>query len=77
MYILVDIANGHMEQLLELSKYAKEKFGDNLVLMVGNIANAETYILYSMIGVDYVVLELHQCVQLQQIQEYIILWVVY
>lgn len=54
MYVLVDVANGHMQQLLELSKYAKEKFGDNLVLMVGNIANAETYILYSMIGVDYV-----------------------
>lgn len=54
MYILVDIANGHMQQLFDLSKYAKEKFGNNLVLMVGNIANAETYILYSMIGVDYV-----------------------
>lgn len=54
MFILIDIANGHMEQLFVLSKLAKEKYGDNLVLMVGNIANPETYIAYSMIGVDYV-----------------------
>lgn len=54
MYILVDVANGHMEQLFELSKYAKDKFGNNLVLMVGNIANPLTYIMYSTIGVDYV-----------------------
>lgn len=54
MFILIDIANGHMEQLFALSKLAKEKYGDNLVLMVGNIANPETYIVYSMIGVDYV-----------------------
>lgn len=54
MFILIDIANGHMEQLFVLSKLAKEKYDDNLVLMVGNIANPETYIAYSMIGVDYV-----------------------
>lgn len=54
MYICIDVANGHMMQLYELSKYAKEKYGDNLVLMVGNIANPDTYIEYSKIGVDYV-----------------------
>ena len=54
MYILIDIANGHMQQLYDLAKYAKEKFGDNLVLMVGNIANPQTYLEYSAIGVDYV-----------------------
>jgi IMP dehydrogenase/GMP reductase len=54
MFILIDIANGHMEQLYVLSKLAKEKYKENLVLMVGNIANPETYIAYSMIGVDYV-----------------------
>lgn len=54
MFILIDIANGHMEQLFVLSKLAKEKYKDDLVLMVGNIANPETYIAYSMIGVDYV-----------------------
>mgnify|MGYP003423540681 CR=1 FL=1 len=54
MFILIDVANGHMEQLYVLSKLAKEKYGDSLVIMVGNIANPETYIAYSMIGVDYV-----------------------
>lgn len=54
MFICIDVANGHMMQLYELSKYAKEKYGDNLVLMVGNIANPDTYIEYSKIGVDYV-----------------------
>lgn len=54
MFILIDIANGHMEQLFVLSKLAKDKYKDDLVLMVGNIANPETYIAYSMIGVDYV-----------------------
>lgn len=54
MYICIDVANGHMMQLYELSKYAKEKYGDDLVLMVGNIANPDTYIEYSRIGVDYV-----------------------
>lgn len=54
MFICIDVANGHMMQLYELSKYAKEKHGDNLVLMVGNIANPDTYIEYSRIGVDYV-----------------------
>lgn len=54
MYLCIDVANGHMMQLYELSKYAKEKYGDNLVLMVGNIANPDTYIEYSRIGVDYV-----------------------
>lgn len=54
MYICIDVANGHMMQLYSLSKYAKAKYSDNLVLMVGNIANPDTYIEYSRIGVDYV-----------------------
>lgn len=54
MYICIDVANGHMMQLYKLSKYAKSKYGNNLILMVGNIANPATYIEYSKIGVDYV-----------------------
>lgn len=54
MYILIDVANGHMHQLYALAKYAKEKYKDNLVLMVGNIANPVTYLEYSKIGVDFV-----------------------
>lgn len=54
MFICVDVANGHMVDLYELSKQAKEKYKDDLVLMVGNIANPHTYIEYSKINVDYV-----------------------
>ena len=54
VYICVDIANGHMKRLLELCKFAKEKFGDKLVLMAGNIANPDVYLEYAKAGVDYI-----------------------
>ncbi len=53
-YILIDVANGHMPAVYELTKLAKEKYGDSLVLMVGNVANPETYALLSEVGADYV-----------------------
>lgn len=54
IYALVDIANGNMEKLYNLSKDAKEYYGDTLKLMVGNIANPETFRKFCKIGVDYV-----------------------
>jgi hypothetical protein len=50
--ILVDIANGHMWKLLDLSKLFIEKF-PNKKLMIGNIANPYTYDEFSKIGVHY------------------------
>lgn len=53
--ILVDIANGHMSRLYDLSKkFVKIRKTTNHVLMVGNIANPKTYKKYCDIGVDYV-----------------------
>ena len=52
-YILIDIANGHMKKLVDAAKQAKEKYKESLVLMIGNIANPETYSIFSSIGVDY------------------------
>lgn len=52
--ILVDIANGHMQKLYNLVIEAKEKFGDMLILMVGNVANPVTYQYLSEAGADYV-----------------------
>ena len=50
--ILVDIANGHMWKLLDLSKIFLKKFKDKK-LMIGNIANPHTYDEFSKIGVHY------------------------
>lgn len=54
MYALLDVANGHMPSVYEMTKQSKEKYGDSLVLMVGNVANPETYVILSDIGADYV-----------------------
>jgi IMP dehydrogenase/GMP reductase len=52
-YILIDIANGHMQSLLDMTREAKSLYGDDMVLMVGNIANPETYRLFSDAGADF------------------------
>lgn len=53
-YILIDIANGHMEKMMTAIKSAKEKHGDNIFIMAGNVANPETYRLLSDAGADAV-----------------------
>jgi IMP dehydrogenase/GMP reductase len=53
-YILIDIANGHMQSLLDMATEAKLIYGDAMILMVGNVANPETYKLFSDAGADYV-----------------------
>jgi len=50
--VLIDVANGHMLKLLETSKRIKENY--NVELMVGNIANPETYRKYCEVGVDWI-----------------------
>jgi len=53
--VLIDVANGHMKQLLEMVKTFKEKYKDiDNEIMVGNIANPVTYIEMCKYGVDYV-----------------------
>lgn len=54
IYVLIDVANGHMFDLVRLTIEAKEKYGDNLKLMVGNVANPETFYGYVKAGADYV-----------------------
>lgn len=52
--VLIDIANGHLNKLLTFSKKIKKELGNNIELMVGNIANPKTYKLYCKAGVDYI-----------------------
>lgn len=52
-YILLDMANGHMKEQIDLGKQLKNKFGEKIKLMGGNIANPETYKLYEWAGFDY------------------------
>lgn len=50
---LIDVANGHMKKLYTLVKKAKA-LNPNLTIMIGNIANPETYEECCKAGVDYV-----------------------
>jgi len=52
--ICIDIANGHMQRLTEVVVRAKKVYGEQLILMVGNVANPLTYIELSKAGADYV-----------------------
>lgn len=53
-HVLIDVANGHMQHLIEMCAYVKKCWGDNIVLMAGNIANPETYRDYCEAGIDFV-----------------------
>lgn len=50
---LIDVANGHMDSVLKTTRKIKQG-NPFITLMVGNIANAETYRLLSDAGADYV-----------------------
>jgi len=52
-YVLIDIANGHQEQLFEMIHKTK-KVCHNITMMVGNVANPKTYVELSNAGADYV-----------------------
>ena len=60
LHVLIDVANGHMQQIIDLVESARlleKRYGNiKLVIMVGNIANAEyiEYVLYHNIDIDYI-----------------------
>jgi len=47
---LIDVANGHMKIIFDLADKAKKIYGDDLLLMGGNIANPKTYEEYARHG---------------------------
>ena len=52
-FYLIDMANGHMSKLVTMVKKIKKTL-PKLTLMVGNVANPETYIELSNAGADYI-----------------------
>ena len=53
-YVLIDVANGHMERIIDLAQQAKFNH-PKITIMAGNIANPETYRWYAESGcIDYV-----------------------
>lgn len=53
-YVLIDIANGHMRSLYSAVEESKKINGKNICIMIGNIANPNTYEYCVRCGVDYV-----------------------
>ena len=51
--ICIDLANGHMNNLIDIVKKIKTEYGNKVVIMTGNIANPETYKVYDEAGVDF------------------------
>jgi hypothetical protein len=51
--VLIDMANGHMNKLVDIVKEMKRRF-PYITLMVGNVANSETFANLAMAGADYI-----------------------
>ena len=51
--ICIDLANGHMKELLDTVKAIKMRHPE-IIIMTGNIANPKTYVEYEKARVDYV-----------------------
>jgi IMP dehydrogenase/GMP reductase len=54
LFVLIDIANGHMSIVKDLLEKSKEIYGRQITIMVGNCANPMTYLSLAQSGADYV-----------------------
>lgn len=53
-YICIDIAHGTMNRLYQICRDLKKMFGNQIVIMTGNIANPDAYPFYAQAGIDYI-----------------------
>lgn len=53
-YVLIDMANGHMNKMSDSIRDAKKKYGSKLFIMAGNVANPKTFTVLAEAGVDAV-----------------------
>ena len=52
-HVLIDIANGSMQEEIDVGHEIKMMYGDMISLMGGNIGNPQTYLLYDSAGFDF------------------------
>ena len=52
-YVCIDIAQGTMNRLYKICKTLKRKFGNQMIIMTGNVANPDAYMYYADAGIDY------------------------
>ena len=52
-YVCIDIAHGTMNRLYEVCKCLKQAYGQQMIIMTGNVANPKAYWYYANIGIDY------------------------
>lgn len=52
-HVLIDIANGSMQEEIDLGKALKTVYEERISLMGGNIGNPQTYLLYDQAGFDF------------------------
>ena len=52
-YVCIDIAHGTMNRLYEVCKYLKHDYGQQMIIMTGNVANPNAYVYYADAGIDY------------------------
>lgn len=52
-YICIDIAHGTLSELYEVCKKIKSLYGQQIIIMTGNVANPAAYSFYADAGVDF------------------------
>lgn len=52
-YVCVDIAHGTMNRLYVICANLKDRLGDKVIIMTGNVANPKAYPFYANAGIDY------------------------
>ena len=52
--VVIDTANGHMQKIYNLVRKSKKAYGRNIIIMTGNIANPQTYMMAALCGIDYI-----------------------
>lgn len=52
-YICIDMAHGTLNSLYEICKKIKQKYGDKVIIMTGNVNNELSYPFYCDAGISY------------------------